>query len=118
MKLSCVLFAHLALVGLVPGALALDATTRPLHHTKAARLVQPRKAVKHGATGATAPHAAVANTPRSAKGAPTVRRARLGVHRHRYYERFSASSFAAGNIFADDITTGEDPVVRQAAIDA
>jgi len=37
---------------------------------------------------------------------------------HRYYERFTASSFAKGDIFADDVTTGEDPLVRQAAIDA
>ena len=34
------------------------------------------------------------------------------------YERFTASSFAKGDIFAGDITAGEDPVVRQAAIDA
>jgi cell division protein FtsI/penicillin-binding protein 2 len=38
--------------------------------------------------------------------------------RHRYYERFTASSFASGDIFAGDNTAGEDSVVRQAAIDA
>jgi cell division protein FtsI/penicillin-binding protein 2 len=38
--------------------------------------------------------------------------------RHRYYERFSASSFASQDLTAADVTTGEDPVVRQAAIDA
>jgi penicillin-binding protein 2 len=37
--------------------------------------------------------------------------------RHRYYERFTMSSFAA-DIANGDITGGEDPVVRQAAIDA
>lgn len=37
--------------------------------------------------------------------------------RHHYYERFTASSFA-DNITAGDVTAGEDPVVRQAAIDA
>jgi membrane peptidoglycan carboxypeptidase len=36
---------------------------------------------------------------------------------HRYYERFTASSFA-DNQTADDVTAGEDPVVRQAAMDA
>ncbi len=36
---------------------------------------------------------------------------------HRYHERFSMSSFAEG-LTAGDVTTGEDPVVRQAAIDA
>jgi penicillin-binding protein 2 len=38
--------------------------------------------------------------------------------RHRYYERFTASSFAKSDIFAGDVITGEDPVVRKAAIDA
>ena len=37
--------------------------------------------------------------------------------RHRYYERFYASSFAE-DVTKGDVTTGEDPVVRQAAIDA
>jgi penicillin-binding protein 2 len=40
------------------------------------------------------------------------------VHRHhRYYERFSASSFAQ-DITEGDATAGEDPIVRQAALDA
>jgi penicillin-binding protein 2 len=39
------------------------------------------------------------------------------TRRHRSYERFHMSSFAE-DITAGDITTGEDPVVRQAAIDA
>jgi len=34
------------------------------------------------------------------------------------YERFTANSFAGPGIFSGDVTTGEDPVVRQAAIDA
>ncbi len=38
--------------------------------------------------------------------------------RHRFYERFTASSFVQGEVGAGDIATGEDPVVRQAAIDA
>jgi penicillin-binding protein 2 len=37
--------------------------------------------------------------------------------RHHSYERFTASSFAEG-LTAADMTGGEDPVVRQAAIDA
>jgi cell division protein FtsI/penicillin-binding protein 2 len=49
-----------------------------------------------------------------------IRRASLSSRsrRHRFTERFTASSFASGNIFAGDVTAGEDPVVRQAAIDA
>jgi hypothetical protein len=42
----------------------------------------------------------------------------LTSRRHRSFERFTASSFASGDIFAGDVTAGEDPVVRQAAIDA
>jgi len=38
-------------------------------------------------------------------------------YRHRYYERFTASSYAQDQT-AGDITAGEDPVVRQAAISA
>ncbi len=41
-----------------------------------------------------------------------------GTHRrHHYYERFHTSSFAS-DIAEGDVTAGEDPVVRQAAIDA
>ncbi len=39
------------------------------------------------------------------------------AHRRRYYERFHTSSFAA-DITEGDLTAGEDPIVRQAAIDA
>jgi penicillin-binding protein 2 len=39
------------------------------------------------------------------------------THRRRYHERFHMSSFAE-DIAAGDVTAGEDPVVRQAAIDA
>ncbi len=124
MRLSCLLPATLAIAALAPGALALDATTRPLHHSKVARLVQPRRAVKHAVTSA----AAKASAPRgkairssskaAGTGAANIRRTRLGVRRHRYYERFTASSFATSDIFAADVTAGEDPIVRQAAIDA
>jgi penicillin-binding protein 2 len=46
-----------------------------------------------------------------------VAAASVSTRRHRYHERFSMSSFAE-DIAAGDITTGEDPVVRQAAVDA
>ncbi|MHB8217502.1 MAG: penicillin-binding transpeptidase domain-containing protein [Candidatus Sulfotelmatobacter sp.] len=47
----------------------------------------------------------------------SLRRASATTTRRRYHERFFTSSFAEG-IAAGDITDGEDPVVRQAAIDA
>jgi penicillin-binding protein 2 len=46
-----------------------------------------------------------------------VRKASLKTRHHRYYERFHMSSFAE-DITDGDITAGEDPIVRQAAIDA
>ncbi|HEU5400338.1 MAG TPA: penicillin-binding transpeptidase domain-containing protein [Terriglobales bacterium] len=52
----------------------------------------------------------------------TVRRSRRVAsrrsRRHRYYERFTASSFTNDDIAAGDVTAGEDPVVRAAAIEA
>jgi len=53
---------------------------------------------------------------KSAKSRRKARRLRT-AKRHRYYERFYTSSFADGQT-ADDITAGEDPIVRQAAVDA
>ena len=48
----------------------------------------------------------------------SLRTSRSSLHRrHRYYERFNTSSFAE-DITEGDVTAGEDPVVRQAAIDA
>ncbi len=40
------------------------------------------------------------------------------LRRNRWRERFTASSFVSDDQTAADITAGEDPVVRQAAIDA
>jgi penicillin-binding protein 2 len=49
---------------------------------------------------------------------PRTSATRTSLHRrHRYYERFSTSSFAA-DVTDGDVTTGEDPIVRDAAIDA
>lgn len=48
----------------------------------------------------------------------TRRQVRSASARRRYYERFTASSFIAGDQGEGDVTAGEDPVVRAAAIDA
>ena len=47
----------------------------------------------------------------------TLTHASVSTRRRRYYERFHMSSFAE-DIASGDLTAGEDPVVRQAAIDA
>jgi penicillin-binding protein 2 len=111
-------------------AAALD-VPHSLHHTrsKSSHLTEShRHAVAgHSATSGTAHVTAghsAASAGRRVSLAPhgstiaTARRASLTSHRHKFYERFTASSFARGDIFAGDVTTGEDPVVRQAAIDA
>jgi penicillin-binding protein 2 len=73
-----------------------------------------------GKTGAShtgkSTHAATSSrvvAPRRGHGA----KAKLAVRRTRYQEHFSASSFA-DNLTLGDVTEGEDPVVRAAAIEA
>jgi membrane carboxypeptidase/penicillin-binding protein len=133
MRLSCELVAGLVLVAYAAGALALDVPQK-VHHAKTEshlRLTH-RTAVHHAAAPAahTAAHASTAHASTLAHTASRsatmhaassghLRHASITTRRHHYYgERFTASSFASGNIFAGDVTTGEDPVVRQAAIDA
>jgi penicillin-binding protein 2 len=55
----------------------------------------------------------VVTTTRPKRGART----RLAVRRTRHYEHFSASSYA-DNLTLGDVTEGEDPTVRAAAIEA
>ena len=124
------------LVLLVPamGAAALD-TPHALHPHKAApaHLSEARRATAHHAASPAAKsssnHSSTAHATPShttAKTAPahltprgqsraSARRAALTSRHHHYYERFTASSFANGDIFSGDITTGEDPVVRDRA---
>jgi penicillin-binding protein 2 len=54
---------------------------------------------------------------RSRSATATVTKASVRTRRRRYYERFSMSSFAS-DIAEGDVTGGEDPTVRRAAIDA
>jgi penicillin-binding protein 2 len=137
-----------ALVLLVMGTVSASALDAPhlLHHTKPSeshltgshRRHSSAHAASHTATPAnkstasksTTAHAAISHPANSSASATQARltprgstrvgarRAALTTHRHHYYERFTASSFASGDIFAGDVTAGEDPVVRQAAIDA
>ncbi|MGD0214788.1 MAG: penicillin-binding transpeptidase domain-containing protein [Terriglobales bacterium] len=58
-----------------------------------------------------APHSQYAHT------ASTSTHSSTSTSRHHYYERFYTSSFAS-DITEGDVTAGEDPIVRQAAIDA
>jgi membrane carboxypeptidase/penicillin-binding protein len=137
MKLSRVWDTGLLLLAFaVPcaGAAGLDAP-HSLHHARsgeshlsdahrrhtAGHSSASHSAASHAGSAAhgTSTHTAAARSHLSSSGAKaTTRRASLHSRRHHSYERFTASSFAKGDIFADDVTAGEDPVVRQAAIDA
>jgi penicillin-binding protein 2 len=78
-------------------------------HSKARGVTENQHAKKRMRT------LARSRTPRSRYAA--TRYSGTPRRRHRYYERFSTSSFAS-DITEGDVTAGEDPVVRQAAVDA
>ena len=115
-------------------ALALDAppTQHRIRTTERHPVVSHRATSHHSAAAKPAAKSATART--TPKAAPAREQAHLTAHgkarasarkaarsvgrRHHSYERFTASSFANSDLLAGDVTAGEDPVVRQAAIDA
>lgn len=107
------LLLSLLLVSLIAPTFVFAATTTTTRRTHHRRLHE---------TAATRRRLATQHHSERVTGAHLVRtsltRTRYRHVRHRYYERFTASSFASSDITAGDITAGEDPVVRQAAINA
>ena len=99
-------------------ALAIAASVNPpalAPHKKSRGVTETQHARKrmHTLARSRAPRShAIAAHP-----AATTRVSATTPRHHRYYERFSTSSFAS-DITEGDETAGEDPVVRQAAIDA
>lgn len=98
-------------------------SAKPATSHAAAATASARTTPHPGTSHATAPaHAVPAReqahlTPKGRTSA-NARRVAVTRRRHGSYERFTASSFAIGAIGAGDVTEGEDPIVRQAAIDA
>jgi cell division protein FtsI/penicillin-binding protein 2 len=84
-------------------ALAATISTRPLTSTHRRRITENQRARRR------MHHLARRRRVRT--------RTVSALRRHHYYERFYASSYAS-DITDGDVTGGEDPVVRQAAIDA
>jgi penicillin-binding protein 2 len=115
------------LVGLVLGAgvgakAATITTGKAKRHsagtTRVATKMTARTAAKKtGGTKTVSTTHAVATTRVVSHGRGRGARPKLAVRRTRYYEHFSASSFA-DNLTLGDVTEGEDPVVRAAAIEA
>src|SRR5260221_13884496 len=84
-----------------------------------ARLRHPRAARRHLAAKSASAHATTARATGAKVSGATLKTVSLRRRhaRHRWVERFTASSFA-DDITDGDIVEGEDPVVRQAAVDA
>lgn len=138
MRRSLVGFTVLVLMVLgisFAGAAALDTPQTTLHHSKSK--AESRVSSAHGTSAhrvtararrttshASGTHTAKRSTARRPASTSVAKRTtskslrHTTVRRRRYYERFTASSYIKGEIGEGDITTGEDPVVRQAAIDA
>src|SRR5580658_3733402 len=91
-------------------------TKRHLRHLARGRATGSRVALAHAASPTRA-SVRPASVSRASASSASVRPVTLSTRRHTYHERFYTSSFAEG-ITGGDITDGEDPVVRQAAIDA
>jgi penicillin-binding protein 2 len=89
-------------------------TVTPRKKTHSVTESQHVKKRMHTLARSRAPRAGTAHA--SVKRSSTATYA-AGPRRHHYYERFHTSSFAS-EITDGDVTAGEDPIVRQAAIDA
>lgn len=113
----------LSLLFCQPGIAATVSThTLTSHKSKSQRISEgqhARRRMRHLAhSRAVAPGTTTTHSAAIHASAVQSTALRTSTHRrHRYYERFSTSSFAQ-DVAEGDITTGEDPIVREAAIDA
>ncbi len=112
----------LLMVLAAPAMLQAAATSmrKPVHriHTRSHTATAAHRTARHRGTVA---HRTIRRTTRAHIASATLTRRRIHrryYRRHRYYERFTADSFATSDLTAGDVTGGEDPAVRQAAIDA
>ncbi len=122
MKRVLTLFA--AFILLLPLTSLASAGTRR-HHARAAGHVQesPRAsrhlaALRHSRRQAGGARFVEASTSTRLVRGRNGRFRRISVGRRHYGEVFTADSFTNTDVGSGDVTAGEDPVVRQAAIDA
>lgn len=114
-KLTLFFLLIVALGSLLPEKPAFARPTKAVRRARSARLQETahsRRRVRHSRPTATLRRTVV--TVRDSSG----RIHRVVRVRRRYYERFTASSFTDQDIALGDVTAGEDPVVRQAAVEA
>ncbi|HZW81267.1 MAG TPA: penicillin-binding transpeptidase domain-containing protein [Candidatus Deferrimicrobiaceae bacterium] len=89
--------------------------SKPKSSRKLSETQRTKRRMRHLASGrSTTGHIA---SRRTANHSATLTGTSASLRRHTYHERFFMSSYAEG-LTGGDITDGEDPVVRQAAIDA
>jgi penicillin-binding protein 2 len=95
-------------------------TRRRMRHLASGRSTAVRRPTSLSSTSlGTTSHSAGTSSHSVGTGTQmaSLKRASVSASHHRYHERFFVSSFA-DDIAAGDLTAGEDPVVRQAAMDA
>jgi len=88
-------------------------TSKPKSTQKVSESQRTKRRMRHLASS----HSTTGHSIGSQPHAASLTRTSAGTRQRTYHERFFMSSFAEG-ITGGDITDGEDPVVRQAAIDA
>src|SRR4051812_31048542 len=117
-------------LGLSSAAVALNAPhtihrAKPQPHLSTSH----RTSTRHSATRISKSRAAISTSSASTRATNTktgkalvagsnAKLRKTAIRRRRYSERFTANSFASSDIFIGDKTAGEDPLVRQAAVDA
>lgn len=100
------------------GPVALARPTHPIRHARSARLQESSHARRHVAHLRHTRRAVAMGGTRVVLVPDRSGRLHRVVRRHHYYERFTASSFTNSDLTQGDVTAGEEPVVRQAVIDA
>jgi len=121
--LPCIAVATLVSLS-ASSALALD-DPHTVHHAKSGQphVADTKHAAAHKSTASSSKassktaHVVRPAAGKSAASRARVQRASLTSRRHHSYERFTANSFS-NNQGDGDITAGEDPTIRAAAIDA
>jgi penicillin-binding protein 2 len=92
-------------------------TTQKVSESQHARRRLRHLAASRSTTGHVAGHAVPSRSASLTRTSIRRTSTSASTRRHTYHERFFMSSYAEG-LTGSDITDGEDPVVRQAAIDA
>ena len=101
---------------LAPSSFAATVSTR--HEARSSRKIKETPSTEKRMAASRHSRALTSRTVKHArKSSAVIVTGRRGRRAVRYYERFTASSFASDPA-AGDITAGEDPIVREAAISA